>query len=75
MNSTLEKNRSRKNSDKVGKVLYKLTNNAVYGKTMQNVWNSIDVKLVSNKKGLSKINIQAKLYVTPNIWQWFSHDA
>ena len=39
-----------KNGDIDGKALYKLTNNAVYRKTMGSLRNKIDVKLVSNKK-------------------------
>ena len=39
-----------KNLDKDGKALYNLMNNSVYGKTMEDFRNRIDVKLVSNKK-------------------------
>ena len=49
-----------KKSDEDGKALYKLMNNVVYGKTMENSRNRIDVRLVSN---------ETKLYVTKNIWQ------
>ena len=56
-----------KDSDKDGKALYKLMNNATYGKEMKILRNKIDVKLVSNKKRLFKMNIQIKLYVAQNI--------
>ena len=40
--------------DKDGKALYKLKNNAIYRKTMENLWNRINVKLVNNKKDCLK---------------------
>ena len=43
-------NRSRKNNEKDGKALYKLMNNAMYKKTMENLRNKIDVRIVNNKK-------------------------
>ena len=42
--------KQKKNGDIDGKALYKLTTNAVYRKTMENLRNKIDVKLASNKK-------------------------
>ena len=56
--------KAEKNDDKDGKALYKLMNNAVCRKTMENLGNTIDVKHVSNKKRLFKMDIQTKLYVT-----------
>ena len=43
-----------KNKDKNGKVLYRLMNNNIYGKTIENLRNKIDVKLVDNEKDYVK---------------------
>ena len=42
--------------------------NAVYCKTIEDLRNRIDVRLVSNKI-LFKMDIKIKLYVPKNIWQ------
>ena len=39
-----------KNKSKDRKALYKLMNNGIYGKTLENFRNRIDVKLVNNEK-------------------------
>ena len=42
-----------KNDDKDGKALYKLMNNVVHGKTIENLRNRrIDVRIVNNKKSI-----------------------
>ena len=43
-----------KNGGKDEKALYKLMNNAVYGKAIENLRNRIDVKILSNKKDYLK---------------------
>ena len=42
------------NNDKYGKELYKLMNNAIYGKTVENLRNRIVVKLANNEKDYLK---------------------
>ena len=55
--NTQKRIEAEKNGDKDGKELYKLMNIAVYGKTMENLINRIDVKRVSNKKHFLKMDI------------------
>ena len=55
--NTQKRIEAEKNGDKDGKELYKLMNIAVYGKTMENLINRIDVKRVSNKKDYLKMDI------------------
>ena len=52
---------------KMEKTLQKLMTKAVYGKTMENLRNKIDVKFVSNKKDIKidiKMDIKTKLHIT-----------
>ena len=54
-NSTQKKTiEAEKNGDKDGKLLYKSRKNAVFGKTMENLRNIFNVKLVSNKNDYLK---------------------
>ena len=46
--------KQKKNVDKYGKALCKSMNNTVYGKSMENLKNRINVKLVSNIKDYFK---------------------
>ena len=65
--STKKRIKAGNNNDKDGKALYKLMNNAMKEKTVANVRNRIDLKLVSNKKRVFKMCIKTKLHVAQNI--------
>ena len=59
------------NGDRDGKALYKLVSNAGYGKTIENLRNKIDVKLVRNKGHYSKWTSKASYMLHrlfDNIW-------
>ena len=50
MNKTICWIQLAKNAAKDGKAFYKLMNNALYGKTMENLRNRADVRLLNNEK-------------------------
>ena len=52
--NTQKRIETEKNGNEDGKALYKLINNTIYGKTMENVRNRIDVRLENNKKDYLK---------------------
>ena len=64
MNLTHKKLEAEKNGDKDENALYKLMNNALYDKTIENLRNRIYVKLIS-KKRLFKIDIKIRIW-----WQF-----
>ena len=65
--NTQKRIKTEKTGDKDRKALYKLINNAIYGKTMEDFRNRNNVKLVNNEK--------CYLKVVQNIWQYFSCDT
>ena len=58
-----------KSNDKDGKALYKLINNAIYAKIMENLRNRIDVKLVNNDKDYLKCTSKPS-YVSHKIFEY-----
>ena len=66
--NTKKRIEAEKNGDKDGKALYKLKNNDVYGKKMENLRNRINVKLLNNKKDyikyISKPSYMSHKYLT-----------
>ena len=52
--NTQKRIEAEKNNEKDGKALYELMSNAIYGKTMENLTNRINVKVANNKKDYLK---------------------
>ena len=65
--NTQKRIEAKKNGDKDGKALYKLMNNAVCSKTVENLKNRIGVKLASNKKDYLKWTSKPS-YMSPKIF-------
>ena len=54
MLSSIPKKRQEGN-DEFNKNLYKLLNNCIYGKSIENIRKRINVKLINDKKNISKM--------------------
>ena len=65
--NTQKRIEAEKKNDKDGKALYKLINNAIYGKTMENMRNKISVQLVNNEKDYLKC-ISKPSYISHKIF-------
>ena len=61
--NTQKRREAEKNREKDENALYKLMNNAGYGKTMRNLRNRIDVRLVNNEKDYLRCLSKPKLFV------------
>ena len=54
MSNLIHQKEAEKNGNKVGKLLYRLMTNTVFGKKMENVRSRTNVRLVSNEKDYLK---------------------
>ena len=57
----------RKSPNEFSKNMYKLLNNCIYGKSIENQRKRMNVKLVNDKKSVSEMCKQTKFYITKNI--------
>ena len=65
--STQKRIEAERNNDKNGKALYKLMNNTIYEKTIENLRNRVDVGLVYNEKDYLKRTFKPN-YITQKIF-------
>ena len=64
LNSILEKENA---VNKLGKSFFKITNNSVFGKTIKNLKNKVNVKLVTDDRKFQKLLSTSSFFFTKDI--------